>query len=488
MYREHFGLTEAPFRITPHTDFFFAGANRGATLEALIYAITHDEGIVKVGGEVGSGKTMLCRMLMERLPPDVDTVYLANPLLSRDDILFAIADELRFELPRERSSAVMRSLQEHLIALYGEGRQVVLLVDEAHAMPRDTLEEIRLLSNLESQRHKLLQIVLFGQPELDEVLERPEMRQLKDRITHHFSLEPLVRSDVADYIDFRMRAAGYRGREVFGAGAVRRIARASGGLTRRINVLADRALLAAFVANRHVVGAVEAKAAIRDARLHRNQGRFVLWLGALAAAVLVGVFVWQRGDAPAAAAPVVNPAAVTTPVPAEKPPAVPSTPAPAAAMPSGVSSARMGLTAAVSPQVADSPSPSILPVTTKGGIPNRDGGPVAGPDERLGPLTLGYLRKTATWLATVPDDHWFLQLATADADNAANVERFLARSSKLADPERLGAYQVGVGRTRRIGVIYGDYPSLAAAGEGLRELSAPLRAAGAYARQVRRLR
>src|SRR5512143_445618 len=177
MYREHFGLTEAPFRITPHTDFFFAGANRGATLEALIYAITHDEGIVKVGGEVGSGKTMLCRMLMERLPPDVDTVYLANPLLSRDDILFAIADELRFELPRERSSAVMRSLQQHLIALYGEGRQVVLLVDEAHAMPRDTLEEIRLLSNLESQRHKLLQIVLFGQPELDEVLERPEMRQ-----------------------------------------------------------------------------------------------------------------------------------------------------------------------------------------------------------------------------------------------------------------------------------------------------------------------
>ena len=484
MYREHFGLTEAPFRITPHTDFFFAGANRGATLEALIYAITHDEGIVKVGGEVGSGKTMLCRMLMERLPPDVDTVYLANPLLSRDDILFAIADELRFELPRERSSAVMRSLQQHLIALYGEGRQVVLLVDEAHAMPRDTLEEIRLLSNLESQRHKLLQIVLFGQPELDEVLERPEMRQLKDRITHHFSLEPLVRSDVADYIDFRMRAAGYRGREVFGAAAVRCIARASGGLTRRINVLADRALLAAFVANRHGVGAAEAKAAIRDARLQRNQGRFVLWLGASAAAVLVGVFVWQRGDAPATAAPVANPAAATTAVPAEKPAPVASTPAAAAATPSGVSSARMGLTAAVSPQAADSPSPSILPVTANGGTPDREGGP----DERLGPLTLSYLRKTATWLAAVPDDHWFLQLATADADNAANIERFLARSSKLADPERLRAYQVGVGRTRRIGVIYGDYPSLAAAAAGLRELPAPLRAAGAYARQVRRLR
>ncbi|MBS1173249.1 MAG: type secretory pathway protein ExeA, partial [Proteobacteria bacterium] len=238
MYHEHFGLTEAPFRITPHTEFFFAGANRGATLEALVYAITHDEGIVKVSGEVGSGKTMLCRMLMERLPQQVETVYLANPLLSRDDILFAIADDLKFELPNDRSSAMMRALQEHLIARYAEGRQVVLLVDEAHAMPADTLEEIRLLSNLESQRHKLLQIVLFGQPELNQILDQPSMRQLKDRITHHFALEPLVRADVAAYIDFRMRAAGYRGPEVFSAAAVRAIARASSGLTRRINILA----------------------------------------------------------------------------------------------------------------------------------------------------------------------------------------------------------------------------------------------------------
>ncbi|MCF8178799.1 MAG: AAA family ATPase, partial [Sulfuritalea sp.] len=159
MYREHFGLNESPFRITPHTDFFFDGANRGATLDALIYAITHDEGIVKVSGEVGSGKTMLCRVLMERLPENVTIIYLANPSLSRDDILFAIADELGLDISESaRTSAVMRALHDHLIESYGEGRQVVVLVDEAHAMPVDTLEEIRLLSNLESKRSKLLQL------------------------------------------------------------------------------------------------------------------------------------------------------------------------------------------------------------------------------------------------------------------------------------------------------------------------------------------
>ena len=141
MYLEHFGLNEPPFRITPHTDFFFEGANRGATLDALVYAITHDEGIVKVSGEVGSGKTMLCRVLMERLPDRVTIIYLANPSLSRDDILYAIADELRLDIPdNARSSVVMRALHDHLIKSYGEGRQVVVLIDEAHAMPTETLE------------------------------------------------------------------------------------------------------------------------------------------------------------------------------------------------------------------------------------------------------------------------------------------------------------------------------------------------------------
>jgi type II secretory pathway predicted ATPase ExeA len=152
---------------------------------------------------VGSGKTMLCRVLMERLPEHIETIYLANPSLARDEILFAIADELKVELANDRPSRLMRALVEHLIALYAEGRRVVVLIDEAHAMPRETLEEIRLLSNLETSRHKLLQIVLFGQPELDDHLNTADLRQLMERITHGFCIEPLVRGDIERYIDFR---------------------------------------------------------------------------------------------------------------------------------------------------------------------------------------------------------------------------------------------------------------------------------------------
>ncbi len=476
MYHEHFGLTEAPFRITPHTEFFFAGANRGATLEALVYAITHDEGIVKVSGEVGSGKTMLCRMLMERLPQQVETVYLANPLLSRDDILFAIADDLKFELPKDRSSAMMRALQEHLIARYAEGRQVVLLVDEAHAMPADTLEEIRLLSNLESQRHKLLQIVLFGQPELNQILDRPAMRQLKDRITHHFALEPLVRADVAAYIDFRMRAAGYRGPEVFSAAAVRSIARASSGLTRRINILAEKSLLAAFAAGRHRVDVAEVRAAIRDAAMDRSRARPALWLGAAAAAVLLAVAVVRMWPLPGESPP--DKSAAAPPAPAAAPAAsITSVAAAAAPPPVGDGSGYAAAHAAVIPLQGRSETAAASATAAE-----------TEPDEHLGPLTRSHLQKTEQWLAATPDDHWFLQLLTTDADDAEAVERFLERTAHVAGADQLRTYRAAAGEKQHIGVIFGDYPSIAAANSALRDLPATLRMKGAYPRQVRRLR
>src|SRR3954470_2940971 len=221
MYLDHFGLREAPFRITPHTEFFFAGANRGATLEALLYAITAGEGMVKVTGEVGSGKTMLCRVLMERLPDTVETIYLAVPTLSRDEMLSAIAADLGIDTTGANLTKVMRALQDKLIELHAQGRQVVALIDEAHAMPLATLEEIRLLSNLETGKEKLLQIVLFGQPELDAHLALPNMRQLKERITHSFALAPLPAREVEDYVNFRLRAAGYHGPALFGPEALR---------------------------------------------------------------------------------------------------------------------------------------------------------------------------------------------------------------------------------------------------------------------------
>lgn len=292
MYLSHFGLDEPPFRITSNTDFFFEGANRGATLEGLLYAITHDEGIVKVLGEVGSGKTMLCRVLIDRLPGNVETIFLANPSLSREEILRAIAEDLRLDLKEGRTTLLLRALQEHLIQRYAEGGRVILLIDEAHAMPSESLEEIRLLSNLESNRHKLLQIVLFGQPELDVHLDRPHMRQLKERITHSFKLRPLLQADIENYVDFRMRTAGYRGTDAFSKSAVRLIATASEGLTRRVNILCDKSLLAAFADDKYAVQLKHVRAAVKDAEFRRDSrpvGKWWLVAGGLAAGLIIGI-------------------------------------------------------------------------------------------------------------------------------------------------------------------------------------------------------
>jgi type II secretory pathway predicted ATPase ExeA len=265
MYYEFFGLAHAPFRITPDTDVFFEGGNRGAILEALIYAITHGEGIVKVTGEVGSGKTMLCRVLQTRLPPNVETVYLANPSVSPEEILHAIAFEMQLPVSKDAGRLeVMHALNDYLVERHGQQRQVVVFVEESQGMPISTLEEIRLLSNLETRQHKLLQIVLFGQPELDQNLRQPNIRQLRERITHSFQLMPLDNEDVRAYLTFRLQAAGYHGPDLFSPRVIAYMARACEGLTRRLNLVADKALLAAFAEGTHNVSLNHVKAAVRD--------------------------------------------------------------------------------------------------------------------------------------------------------------------------------------------------------------------------------
>lgn len=289
MYLDHFGLHEAPFKITPHTDFFYQGANRGATLEGLMYAILNGEGLIKIVGEVGSGKTMLSRVTIERLPENVQSILITTPSINPDEVLLTIAEELGLDISGLRLTNTIRSLQECLIEKYAKGMQVVLFIDEAHAMPRETLEEIRLLSNLESSRNKLLQIVLFGQPELDDLLSRPEMRQLRERITHSFNLSPLSEEDIRQYLAFRMRAAGYKGPDIFSPAAVKQLTKASQGLTRRINILADKALLAAFADNTHGITAQHAQAAINDSEFSRIQKEkpHLRWLLAGLAAGLI---------------------------------------------------------------------------------------------------------------------------------------------------------------------------------------------------------
>jgi MSHA biogenesis protein MshM len=267
MYLEHFGLNEQPFKITPVTEFFFSGANRKEILDALIYSISEVEGIIKVSGEVGSGKTMLCRMLLEQLPQHIEPIYLANPSLSREEMLFAIADALGLNVEHERIGVMMQNIQNKLEGRAREGKRVVVLVDEAHAMPIETLEELRLLYNLQVGSFKLLQIVLFGQPELNTKLDQPNMRQLKDRIVHNFNMQPLSRDILQNYLMFRMRKAGYHGPNIFSPAAIKLIAGASTGLMRRANVLADKALLAAFVEDTHDIEVRHVQAAMRDSEL-----------------------------------------------------------------------------------------------------------------------------------------------------------------------------------------------------------------------------
>lgn len=264
MYQSHFGLRESPFKITPDPAFFYAGNERGDILQAMLYAVGQGEGIIKVTGEVGSGKTMLCRMLESRMPAHIDVIYLVHPNLDPLEVQHAIAAELGLVTHGLRADEVQRCLHAALIARHSAGRQVVLLVEEAQAMPLDTLEAVRLLTNLETARSKLLQIVLFGQPELDQHLNLASMRQLKERITHNFTVPAMEAGLTGDFLAHRLRAAGRQGETAFSPAAARLIAAASHGIVRRINILADKALLAAFVADANVVEARHARQAIAE--------------------------------------------------------------------------------------------------------------------------------------------------------------------------------------------------------------------------------
>jgi len=456
LYLEHFGLREPPFRITPDTDFFFTGANRGPTLDALVYAITQDEGIVKVTGEVGSGKTMLCRMLLERLPANVETLYLANPSLSRQEILGAIADELGIPADGKATYSLTRSLQDSLIARYAEGKRVVLLIDEAHAMPAESLEEIRLLSNLESKANKLLQIVLFAQPELDERLSATDMRQLRERITQHFNLTPLKQEDVAAYIEFRLRAAGYRGPNPFSPQAVEMIARISGGLSRRINILADKSMLAAYSSNSYKIDQNETKIAAKDAQFSPLQPKApfnaapLIW--GIAGASIAALLIWLTSATFPHTSKETSVHEVAPPAPATVP----------------------------SLQDNRQPSTTRHPAESDQSANQRK--------IRFAPITRQHLSQYDQWIADVPSTHYFIQLLATDAANTGEIEGFLSRITETLDPSQIRAYRSSLSGRDRVGVIFGDFAHREDAVAAMRALPESIKAVQPFPRQVSKLR
>lgn len=265
MYLDHFGLRELPFTLTPDTSFFFASAPHAEALNTLLVALRIGEGFIKVTGEVGTGKTLLCRQLLSTLGPRFVTAYLPNPMLDAHGLYLAVAEELGVEV-RDASTThrLQRRITERLIELTAAGNRVVLCVDEAQAMPLETLEAVRLLTNLETEKYKLLQVVLFGQPELDQRLDDPAIRQLRQRIAFAYRLQPIDRAALDAYLRHRLTVAGSSADSLFVPGARAALHRASRGIPRLVNILAHKGLLAAFGQGSPVVRRSHMWRAIRD--------------------------------------------------------------------------------------------------------------------------------------------------------------------------------------------------------------------------------
>ncbi len=302
LYSHHFGLSEAPFSLTPDTRFFYAHPASRAALNTLLVAVRSGEGFIKVTGEVGTGKTLLCRTLLRALEEDHVTTYIPNPYLEPMTLLKAIADELGLTYPDNVAQhRLLKTITAFLIRNYAQRKNAVILcLDEAHAMPTETLEALRLLSNLETERRKLLQLVLFGQPELDRQLAHGAIRQLRQRISFSCRLTPLDQRGVAQYLQHRLAIAAYQGPPLFTAPAVRALYRASQGIPRLINILAHKALIAAFgggdhqITQRHVQRAIADTETVADA--YGSEGGLLSFFAGAVDAFTLGAGSLLRGN------------------------------------------------------------------------------------------------------------------------------------------------------------------------------------------------
>jgi general secretion pathway protein A len=331
MYTEFYGLSEKPFSLTPDPRFLFLSASHREALAHVLYGVEQGEGFISVTGEVGTGKTTLCWTLLERLGPDTEVAFLFNPMLSGEELLRAICVEFGLASAGLTRAQINDELNRFLLEQRRAGKRVLLIIDEAQNLPPQTLEEIRLLSNLETATSKLLQILLFGQPELDAKLESRELRQLRQRISVRWGLQALDAGETREYVRHRLRMASGGHGELFSSGALREVHRRSGGVPRLVNLICDRALLAGYAAGLEQVGEEIVSGAAHEilGRKGRHRlaglwpgGRAVVAAAALVGLLIVGVIAWQRVGprGASAAATGAGPAASVLPLPREGPP------------------------------------------------------------------------------------------------------------------------------------------------------------------------
>ena len=393
MYTRFFGLNEKPFAITPDPRYLYLSERHGEALAHLVYGVTESGGFIQLTGEVGTGTTTLVRRLLQQLPGTADVALVLNPQLSRPEFLGTICEELGVPLPADRNSikGLTDALNRYLLENHGRGRRTILIVDEAQNLRVEVLEQVRLLTNLETASQKLLQIILIGQPELREVLSRNDMRQLAQRITGRYHLEPLTRDETAAYVDHRLRVAGGLG-HIFTPAARRELYRLTGGIPRMINVIADRALLGGYTREQQQVTPQlvrQAAAEVFDTPGGRAAGWLApRWRAGLAAGIVglavVAVFAWlgARWSGAPTAGPVAAPAQAAQEVPA---------PTAAALPPTGEAVADMPL-AGVSPGAES--APDLAPGTTP--EPGADPGPELEPTLALPELLSALGSETGT--------------------------------------------------------------------------------------------
>jgi general secretion pathway protein A len=327
MYTSFFGLQEKPFAITPDPRYLYLSERHAEALAHLLYGINEAGGFIQLTGEVGTGKTTVIRSLLEQLPGHAEVALILNPRVTPAEFLLTICEELHLQVPeqgRGSTKALMDLLGHYLLEAHARGRRVVLIVDEAQNLSPQTLEQVRLLTNLETATTKLLQIILIGQEELRTQLEQPDLRQLAQRITGRYHLSPLSRDETAGYVKHRMRVAGATA-EAFTPGALKEIHRLSGGIPRVINVVCDRSLLGAYTREDHRVGPSYVRLAAAEVYGRPVPAPWLRWatIGAVTAALaLVGVGAWTlfatRAGAPTAAgdATAAAPARSVDPAPA----------------------------------------------------------------------------------------------------------------------------------------------------------------------------